>query len=86
MDQDKRILRKLKRDIKLAGNRKRRRQLQRDLADNPEEAHLNEPSVGKSSSATLNGLDHDATRKRKATGEPGEPGERGASATGEAWR
>ncbi len=64
MDQDKRQLRKLKRDIKHAGNRKRRRQLQRDLTDNPEEAHQNEPTVGKSSSALFNGLDRDATRKR----------------------
>ncbi len=71
MDQDKRRQRKLKRDIKQAGNRKRRRQLQRDLADNPDDAHLTEPSVGRSTSAFLNGLDNDATRKREPKDETG---------------
>ena len=65
MDQEKRQVRKLKREIKQAGNRKRRAKLKRDLRDNPQEAHLTEPSVGKASSETLNGLDKDATRKRK---------------------
>lgn len=64
MDREKRQLRKLKRDVKKAGNKKRRARLKRDLLDNPEEAHWNEPSVGKLSSQTLNGLDQDATRKR----------------------
>jgi len=66
MDHEKRQLRKLKRDIKRAGNKKRRQKLKRDLRDNPHDAHLNEPTVGKSSSETLNGLDHDATRKRRS--------------------
>ena len=65
MDQEKRQVRKLKREIKQAGNRKRRAKLNRDLRDNPQEAHLTEPSVGKASSETLNGLDKDSTRKRK---------------------
>ena len=64
MDREKRQLRKLKRDIKQAGNKKRRQKLKRDLLVHPEEAHLNEPTVGKLSSETLNGLDQDATRKR----------------------
>ena len=64
MDRDKRQMRKLKRVVKSAGNKKRRRQLQRDLRDNPEEAHWSEPTVGKASSETLNGLDQDATRRR----------------------
>ena len=68
MDQEKRRIRKLKRDIKHAGNRTRRRQLQRDLTDNPEEAHESDPTVGKSSSALLNGLDRDATRNREPKG------------------
>lgn len=63
MDRDKRQLRKLKRDVKKAGNKKRRARLKRDLRDNPHEAHWSEESVGKSSSATLNGLDNDATRQ-----------------------
>jgi hypothetical protein len=66
---DKRQLRKLKRDVKQAGNKKRRQKLKRDLRDNPEEAHLSEPSVGSMSSETLNGLDQDATRRRKQSAE-----------------
>jgi hypothetical protein len=64
MDRDKRQMRKLKRDVKKAGNKKRRAQLKRDLADNPDEAHWSEPTVGRLSSEALNGLDKDATRKR----------------------
>jgi hypothetical protein len=66
MDRDKRQVRKLKREIKQAGNKKRRQTLKRDLRDNPNEAHWTEPSVGKATSETLNGLDQDSTtRKRK---------------------
>jgi hypothetical protein len=64
MDQDKRRLRQLKRDVKKAGNRKRRRQLQRELTDNPEEAAHSEFDYGRNSSASLNGIDNDATRRR----------------------
>ena len=64
MDRDKRQTRKLKREVKKTGNKKRRQNLKRDLRDNPGEAHLSEPTVGKASSATLNGLDQDSTRKR----------------------
>jgi hypothetical protein len=64
MDQGKRQQRKLKRDIKQAGNKKRRAKLKRDLRDNPNDAHLNEPTVGGATSETLNGLDQDSTRKR----------------------
>jgi hypothetical protein len=65
MDQEKRRHRQLKRDIKKAGNRKRRQHLKRDLAENPEEAARAEFDYGRSSSAPLNGIDRDATRKRK---------------------
>lgn len=64
MDREKRQQRKLKREIKQAGNKKRRSKLKRDLRDNPHEAHLTEPSVGGASSEMFNGLDQDATRKR----------------------
>jgi hypothetical protein len=64
MDQEKRRHRELKRDLKKAGNRKRRRALQRDLIDNPEDAAHSEFDFGRNSSAGLNGNDHDATRKR----------------------
>jgi hypothetical protein len=65
MDQDKRRTRQLKRDLKKAGNKARRQRLKRDLTDNPEEAHLTQPSVGRRSTIGLNGLDQDATRRPK---------------------
>jgi hypothetical protein len=64
MEQDKRQFRKLKRDVKRAGNKRRRQYLKRDLAENPEEAPHSEFDFGRNTSATLNGLDNDATRKR----------------------
>jgi hypothetical protein len=63
MDPVKRELRKLKRGIKRAGNKHRRRQLKRDLTDNPEEAHHSEESLGRNQSSGLNGMDDDATRR-----------------------
>jgi hypothetical protein len=65
MDQDKRSLRKLKREIKKAGNKRRRQSLKRDLRDNPEEAHQSEFEFGRDSSIGLNAFDRDATRRRK---------------------
>ena len=64
MDQDKRTFRKLKRDVKRAGNKRRRQYLKRDLRDNPEEAPHSEFDFGRNTSETLNGLDQDATRRR----------------------
>ena len=64
MDPDKRQMRELKRSITRAGNKRRRQQLKRDLADNPGEAHRSEFDYGLDSSAGLNGLDRDATRRR----------------------
>jgi hypothetical protein len=66
MQDDKRHYRQLKRDIKKAGNRKRRRHLERELAENPEEAARSDFDFGRDSSAPLNGNDRDATRRRKA--------------------
>jgi hypothetical protein len=60
---DKRRLRKLKRDIKRAGNKRRRQHLKRQLAENPEEAPHTEFDFGRTSSETLNGLDEDSTRR-----------------------
>lgn len=65
MDQDKRKYRQLKRDLKKTGNRKRRRQLQRDLLENPEEAAHYKFDFGRNSSAVLNGNDRDATRRKR---------------------
>jgi hypothetical protein len=64
MDQDKRRLRELKRAIKRAGNKSRRQQLKRDLVENPRETHHAEFDFGLDSSAGLNGMDQDATRRR----------------------
>jgi hypothetical protein len=64
MDQDKRQFRKLKRDVKRAGNKRRRQYLKRELVQKPEEAPHSEFDFGRNTSATLNGLDNDATRKR----------------------
>jgi hypothetical protein len=61
---DKRRLRKLKRDIKRAGNRKRRQHLKRDLAENPEAAADAAFEFGRDSSEFLNGNDRDSTRRR----------------------
>jgi hypothetical protein len=64
MDQDKRRLRKLKRDIKRAGNKRRRQYLKRELDKNPEEAPHSEFEFGRDTSTGLNRLDEDATRRR----------------------
>jgi hypothetical protein len=61
---DKRRYRKLKRDVKQAGNRKRRCFLQRSLRDDREAAADAEFTFGRDSSAGLNGNDRDATRRR----------------------
>jgi hypothetical protein len=69
MDPQKKQMRKLKRDVKRAGNKRRRQYLKRQLHDNPDEAPHGEYDFGRNTSQTLNGLDQDATRKR----DPGEP-------------
>lgn len=63
MEPDKRRLRKLKRTIKKAGQKALRRRLDRDLRDNPEDAHHSVPEFGRDSSAGFNGLDDDRTRR-----------------------
>ena len=64
MNDDKRQQRQMKRDIKKAGNRKRRQHLKRDLARNPEEAANTEFDLGRDASAPLNGNDKDSTRRQ----------------------
>jgi hypothetical protein len=54
---EKRELRRLKREIKRAGNQRRRRLLKRDLIDNPEDAHARDFDHGRFRSAELNGID-----------------------------
>jgi hypothetical protein len=60
---DKRRQRDLKRTIKKAGNRKRRRHLKAALRDDPAAAADADFQFGRDSSAGLNGADRDATRK-----------------------
>jgi hypothetical protein len=62
---DKRLYRKLKRDVKRAGNRRRRQHFKRDLRDNPDDAAHTQFDFGRNSSASMNGNDQDATRKRE---------------------
>jgi hypothetical protein len=64
MDQEKRQFRQMKRDLKRAGSRKRRRHLQRELNERPEEAAQTDFDFGRNSTAGLNGNDRDATRRR----------------------
>lgn len=64
MDPDKRERRQLKREIKRKGSQRRRRMLKRALAEHPEEAADDIPSVGRFRSADLNGMDQDAKRRR----------------------
>jgi hypothetical protein len=63
VDQQKRQLRKLKRELKRAGSRHRRRDLKRELVENPDDAHRSEESFGRNRSEGLNGLDDDPTRR-----------------------
>ncbi len=63
-DPDKRKLREAKRAIKKRGNKHRRHQLKRNLAENPEEAAEAEEDLGKHRSDTLNRLDNDSTRRK----------------------
>jgi hypothetical protein len=65
MKQDKRILRELKREVKRAGNKRRRQFLKRQLAEQPEEAPYVEFDFGRDSSAGFNAMDHDAKRKNR---------------------
>jgi hypothetical protein len=64
MDQDKRRYRLLKRDVKQAGTGKMRRHLKRALTNRPEDAAETAFDYGRNSSASLNGNDRDATRRR----------------------
>ena len=64
-DKDKRMLRDLKRALKKRGNKHRRAELKKNLANNPEEAAHAEEDLGRYRSDTLNKLDNDSTRKKK---------------------
>ncbi len=64
-DPDKRKMRELKRALKKRGNKHRRQQLKKNLADNPDEAANAEEDLGGYRSDTLNRLDNDSTRRKK---------------------
>jgi hypothetical protein len=64
-DPDKRMLRDLKRTLKRRGNKHRRAELKKNLAENPDEAAHAEESLGRHRSDALNKLDNDSTRRKK---------------------
>lgn len=64
MQDDKRQHRQLKRDIKRAGSKHRRRDFKRQIQEDPDEAHTKEENFGRYSSAGLNAHDSDATRRK----------------------
>ena len=64
-DPDKRMLRDIKRALKKRGNKHRRAELKKNLANNPEEAAHAEEDLGGYRSDTLNKLDNDSTRRKK---------------------
>jgi hypothetical protein len=59
-DPHKREMRKLKRVIKRAGSKHRRRDLKKQLAENPEEAAQAEENLGRHRSDGMNGMDQPA--------------------------
>ncbi|MDR3637725.1 MAG: hypothetical protein P4L84_28215 [Isosphaeraceae bacterium] len=66
MEPTKRELREVKRIIKRKGNQRLRRQLRQTLAENPDQANDAEFDYGRYRSSSLNGMDHDATRRRSS--------------------
>ena len=69
VDPDKRRLREQKRAVKKRGNKHRRQQLKRDLAENPDEAAHSDEDLGRHRSDALNGLsDAEAGRRLEQYG------------------
>jgi hypothetical protein len=75
VDPDKRRMRDLKRAVKKRGNKHRRQELKKSLAENPDEAAHAEENLGRFRSDTLNGLDRDSTRRKKEDGSQKPDGE-----------
>ena len=65
VDPDKRKMREVKRAVKKRGNKHRRQELKKTLAENPEEAAHAEENLGRFRSDALNGMDRDSTRRKK---------------------
>jgi len=66
MDRDKKERRALKRAVKRAGKKHLRASLKRELRECPEDAAFNEEDYGRHRSHGLNGMDHDATRRKES--------------------
>lgn len=64
MENEKKLFRQLKREMKKAGNRGRRNYLKRQLRDNPEEAHWAEYDFGSDATEPMNGLYPDTKREK----------------------
>ena len=69
VDPDKRTMREVKRAVKKRGNKHRRQELKKSLAENPEEAAHAEENLGRFRSDALNGMDRDSTRRKKGEDE-----------------
>jgi hypothetical protein len=65
----KKQLRQTKRTLKNAGNRRRRRELKRDLEENPDDPMM-EYDLDRFRSDGLNGVDRDSTRRKKEKHKP----------------
>ncbi|QDV36730.1 hypothetical protein [Tautonia plasticadhaerens] len=71
---EKRQLRETKRELKRAGRKKARARARHLLETAPEDAHLAEDDYGRYTTAHLNGMDRDATRRpRPDDREPPQP-------------
>ena len=64
MDPTRRELRQQKRELKQAGSQHRRRRWKQELRENPEEAPYSRENFGRCSTASLNGIDRDPTRRK----------------------
>jgi hypothetical protein len=72
MEPTKRELREAKRVIKRRGNHRLRRQVKQALAADPAAAVEEESGYGRLRSSVMNGMDHDAKRRRHGhTDRPG---------------
>jgi hypothetical protein len=69
MDPIKREFRQQKREIKRAGSKRRRLRAKQALAEDPEDARYTDGGFGRYESAAMNGIDRDATRRRKIKSE-----------------
>lgn len=63
-ERDKDRIRRIKRVVKRSGNKKVRSKAKRNIAQNPEEAHLGDDDYGAYSSKKYNGIDNDSTRRK----------------------